>query len=334
MRILNEAQVTTLLPMRDSIELMEAALASLSRGHAQVPLRSVMRLPQGHDVLALMPAHATEPAVLGAKVITVFPGNQSRGLDGHQGAVLLFHPSDGRLLGLFDASSITAIRTAAVSGLATRLLARPDASTLALLGSGVQARTHLEAMLLVRELEAVRVWSRTPDHAAAFSAWARATHGVGVTPCGSAEEAVRGADIVCTVTSSREPVLEGAWLEPGAHVNAVGASQPDARELDSAAVARAHLFADRRESLATESADYLIPLREGRLRSDEVVAELGEVVLGTAPGRRHADEVTLFKSLGLAIEDLVAARFILERAERENVGTEVAMLGSDGADPG
>ncbi len=333
MRILNEAQVNELLPMRACIDLMATALAGLSRGDAQVPLRSVMRLPEGYDVLALMPGHAGEPEVLGAKIITVFPGNQSRGLDAHQGAVLLFHPHDGRLLALLDASSITAIRTAAASGLATRLLARPEAATLALLGSSVQARTHLEAMALVRELKKVRVWSRTPAHAAAFVAWARSTHGIEVTACGSAEEAVRGADIVCTVTASRDPVLEGAWLEPGTHVNAVGASQPDARELGSDAVARSHLFADRRESLTHESADYLVPLREGRLDPDEPIAELGEVVLGTAAGRRDADEVTLFKSLGLAIEDLAAARFILERAERENVGTVVPMHGPEASGP-
>jgi alanine dehydrogenase len=328
MRILNEAQVTELLPMRACIELMASALAALSRGDAQVPLRSVMRLPRGHDVLAVMPAHTGDPEVLGAKIITVFPDNQSRGLDAHQGAVLLFHPRDGRLLALLDASAVTAIRTAAVSGLATRLLARPDAGTLALLGSGVQARTHLEAMAAVRQLRTVRVWNRTAAHAAAFAEWARAALGLEVMTCASAEEAVRGADIVCTVTSSREPVLEGAWLEPGTHVNAVGASQPDARELDSDAVARARLFADRRESLTHESADYQVPLREGRLRPDETVPELGEVVLGTVPGRRDADEITLFKSLGLAIEDLVAAQHVLERAEREDVGTVVPMPGT------
>ncbi len=327
MRILDDAQVQRLLPMRACMPLMASALRSLSRGDAQVPLRTVVPLPRGHDVLALMPAHATTPAALGAKVITVFPDNPGRGLDAHQGAVLVFDPVDGRLLGLVDASSLTAIRTAAVSGVATERLARPDATTLALLGSGVQARTHLDAMAQVRPLERVCVWSRTPAHAETFAAWARTAFPIEVATFGTAAEAVRGADIVCTVTASREPVLKGSWLRPGTHVNAVGASQPDARELDSRAVAMARLFADRRESLEHESADYLVPLREGLL-GDATVAELGEVLLGTAEGRRTPEEITLFKSLGLAIEDLIAAGHLLERAEGEGVGTEVAFGGA------
>ncbi|HKI55639.1 MAG TPA: ornithine cyclodeaminase family protein [Trueperaceae bacterium] len=327
MRVLNREQVTRLLPMQACIPLMETALAALSRGDAQLPLRSVMPLPPRHDVLAVMPAQARAPAALGAKIITVFPGNQQRGLDAHQGAVLVFDPEDGRLLGLLDASSITAIRTAAVSAVATGLLARPDASSLALLGSHVQAWSHLEALALVRPLARVRVWSRTPEHAADFVARARRAYDLDVAACASAAEAVRGADIVCTVTASRRPVLEGAWLEPGMHVNAVGASQPDARELDSEAVARSRLFADRRESLVNESAAYLTALREGRLAEDQAVPELGEVLEGTAEGRTSDDEITLFKSLGLAIEDLLAARHVLRRAEEEGVGTVVALEG-------
>ncbi|MEJ2667846.1 MAG: ornithine cyclodeaminase family protein [Deinococcales bacterium] len=326
MRILDHAQVTRLLPMSECIRLMEAALAALSRGEAQVPLRAVMRLPGRHDVLALMPGQSSSPNALGAKVITVYPANQRRDLDAHQGAVLLFDPDDGRLLGLVDASSITAIRTAAASAAATRWLARTDAATLALLGSGVQARSHLEAITLVRPIRQVRVWSRTTNHARDFAQWARQAHGLEIDTCTTVAEAVRGADIVCTVTASREPVLEGAWLEPGMHLNAVGASQPDARELDSDAVARSHVFADRRESLMHESADYLVPLHEGRLGADPDIAELGEVVAGTAAGRTSEQEITLFKSLGLAIEDLAAARYVLERAEREDAGTSVDMI--------
>jgi len=323
MRVLTRDQVDRLLPMPECISLMEAALVALSRGDAQVPLRTVMPLPGRHDVLALMPASAGAPAALGAKIITVFPGNRQRGLDGHQGAVLLFDPDDGRLLALLDASSITAIRTAAVSGVATRLLARPEASTLALLGSGVQAWTHLRSTAAVRRLTRVQVWSRTPAHAAAFVERAARTYDLDVTACASAAEAVRGADIICSVTSAREPVLEGAWLEPGAHVNAVGASQPDARELDSDAVARSRIYADRRESLVNESADYLVPLREGRLPAGRSVPELGEVLEGTAEGRTSPQDITLFKSLGLAIEDLLAARHVVDRAEAQDIGTVV-----------
>lgn len=326
MRVLTHAQVLRLLPMGACIALMEAALAAASRGETLLPLRSVMPLPAGHGVLAWMPAHAGALGALGAKVISVFPGNAARGLDAHQGAVLLFDPDDGRLLAVVDASSITGIRTAAVSALATRLLARSDAVTLAVLGSGVQARAHLEALTLVRPFERVRVWSRSTAHAGAFARWATERSGLEVTACRSAAEAVRGADVVCTVTSSRSPVLEGAWLEPGTHVNAVGASQPDARELDSAAVARARLFTDRRESLERESADYRVPWSEGLLGEEPNVTELGEVAAGLAPGRTSTEEITLFESLGLAIEDLAAARYVLERAEHEGLGTVVELV--------
>ncbi len=327
MRILNQEQVKSLLPMRECIPLMETALASLSRGEVVLPLRPVLRIPGTHNVFAMMPAYSSALRAFGAKMITVFPGNHGTDLDSHQGAVLLFDARDGRLVAVLDASSITAIRTAAVSAVATALLARDNAATLALLGSGVQARTHLEATALVRPITRVRVWSRTTAHAAAFATWAGRVHGTSVEVCQSAADAVRGADIVCTVTSAREPVLRGEWLEPGMHVNAVGASQPDARELDSAAVARSRIFADRRESLLKESADLLVPMREGLVSEQHVVAELGEILIGKARGRGSATEITLFDSLGLAVEDLAAACHVYERAEREGVGAEIAMGG-------
>ncbi len=327
MRLVARADVARLLPMDTCIELMEAALVGLARGEAQVPLRSIVRLPNGPNVLAFMPAHADAPPALGAKVLTVFPENHARGLEGHQGAVLAFHPDDGRLLGLVDASSVTAIRTAAVSAVATRHLARADAGTLALLGSGVQARSHLEALMRVRPLRALRVWSRTPAHATAFAEWAATTTPLAATAVASAAEAVREADVVCTVTSSREPVLRGEWLAPGAHVNAVGASQPDARELDDAALARARLFTDRRASLTHESAAYRHALEAGAI-DDRPVPELGEVAAGTAAGRLAPEEITVFKSLGLAIEDLVAASHVLRQAEVEGAGVTIDLTGA------
>ncbi len=327
MRILDQEQVTSLLPMRECIPLMEDALASLSRGEVVLPLRPVLHIPHTRNVFAMMPAYSSALPAFGVKMITVFPGNHGSDLDSHQGAVLLFDAHDGRLLAMLDASSITAIRTAAVSAVATALLARHDSATLALLGSGVQARTHLEAIGLVRPITRVRVWSRTTAHAAAFATWAGRVHGTSIEVCESAADAVRGADIVCTVTSAREPVLRGEWLEPGMHVNAVGASQPDARELDGIAMARSRIFADRRESLLKESADFLVPMREGIISEQSVVAELGEILAGKARGRDSAAEITLFDSLGLAVEDLAAACHVYERAKRESVGTEVALGG-------
>lgn len=328
MRVLTQSQVTQLLPMSACIPLMASTLASLSRSEVDLPLRTVLRLPDTHDAFALMPALSATLPAFGAKVITIFPDNHGRGRDSHQGAVLMFDAADGRLLGVLDASSITAIRTAAISAVATDLLARPEAATLALLGSGVQARTHLEALALVRPFTRVHVWSRSTSHTAAFADWAREAHGLDVTACPSARDAVVGADVVCTVTASRDPVLEGAWLTPGTHVNAVGASQPDARELDSAAVAGARIVADRRESLFHESAEYRIPLQEGRLASDHAVVELGEIVNGEAQGRTSPQQITLFKSLGLAIEDVAAAWHVLQRAERDGVGTTIDLGGT------
>ena len=319
--IVNETEVRRLLPMAECLGVMEQALGALARGEALLPLRQVLMLPGGVGAFVAMPAHLSEPAAMGLKVISVFPGNHGTGLDSHQGAVLLFETERGRLLAIMDASSITAIRTAAVSGVATRLLARPDASTLALLGSGVQAETHLEAMALVRPLRRVRVWSRDAAHAARLATTARARHPFEVTVAATAREAVQDADIVCTVTSSRTPVLEGEWLPAGAHVNAVGASLASARELDTAAVVRSRVYVDRRESAAQEAGDLLIPRAEGAIGDDHVRGEIGDLIAGREPGRRSPDELTLFKSLGLAVEDVAAAHHIFARARATGAGT-------------
>jgi ornithine cyclodeaminase len=239
--------------------------------------------------------------------------------------VLLFEAEHGSLVAIMDAASITAIRTAAVSGLATRLLAREGAADVALLGSGVQARTHLEAMRAVRPVRRVRVWSRNDGAVRAFAERESRRHDIEIEPTRGAREAVHGADIVCTVTASREPVLAGAWLAEGAHVNAVGASLPFARELDTAAVARGRLYVDRRESALNEAGDFLIAKGEGAIGDDHVVGELGEVLLGRVAGRRTGTEVTIFKSLGLAVEDVAAAGFLYERARAERRGSRVEL---------
>jgi ornithine cyclodeaminase/alanine dehydrogenase-like protein (mu-crystallin family) len=326
--ILDQASVRRLLPMAECIDVMAETLSGLARGEALLPLRQVLLLPGGKAAFAAMPAYLATPPAVGLKVITVFPGNHGTAYDSHQGAVLLFETEHGRLLAILDASSITAIRTAAVSGVATRALARPDASRLALLGTGVQALTHLEAIAHVRPLASVRVWSRDPAKAAAFAATARARHSLEVEAAPSAREAVAGAGVVCTVTSSREPVLEGSWLAPGTHVNAVGASLPSARELDSAAVARSRVFVDRRESAAHEAGDLLIPTAEGAIGADHVLGEIGEVLTGRVAGRRAPEDVTLFKSLGLAVEDLAAAHHVYRRAREVGAGTWVELGGA------
>jgi ornithine cyclodeaminase/alanine dehydrogenase-like protein (mu-crystallin family) len=323
--VLSGGDVAHLLPMRECIDVMAEALSALTRGDAILPLRQVLRLPDGKSAFAVMPAYLGQPRSVGAKVITVFPDNHGTAFDSHQGAVLLFEAEHGSLAAVMDASSITAIRTAAVSGLATRLLAREDATDVAILGTGVQARTHLEAVRSVRNVKRVRVWSRNDDAVRTFADRESQRHGVTVEPATSAREAVEGADIVCTVTASREPVLAGEWLGEGAHVNAVGASLPFARELDTAAVARSRLYVDRRESALNEAGDFLIPRTERAIGDDHVVGEIGEVLLGRASGRRDDREVTVFKSLGLAIEDVAAAAYIYERARTEGRGARAEL---------
>lgn len=328
--ILSHADVMRLLPMASCIDIMADALAAASRGEAVLPLRQVMRLPNSPNAFGLMPALLGD--ALGAKIITVFPENASTPYESHIGVVLYFETTNGQLRAIIDASSITAIRTAAVSGLATQLLAKSGAADLALLGGGVQALTHLEAMSCARRLERVRVWSRSAERRADFMRRAKQRFNVDVEESLTPEDAVRGADIICTVTSSREPVLQGAWISEGAHINAVGASQPNARELDSAAVARSRLFVDRRESARNEAGDFLVPRSEGLIGDDHIQGEIGELVSGSVEGRRSDADVTLFKSLGLAVEDVACAAYLYKRALSEGTGMRVAIGGMrDGA---
>jgi alanine dehydrogenase len=324
--IVNQQQVHELLPMGECIGVMEQALRALASGDAILPLRPIMRLPDG-GLLGLMPGYLGDIRAAGVKVISVSPNNEGTEYDSHQGAVLLFDTEHGCLRAIVDATSITAIRTAAVSALATKLLARPDAGDLAILGSGTQARSHLEAMLLVREIRRVRVWSRTPAHARAFAEQASRQHGIEVEAAAGVQEAVRGADLICTVTSAREPVLFGEWISPGTHVNAVGTSLPTARELDTAAVVKARLFVDRLESALNEAGEFLFPKREGAIGDEHIVGEIGDILLGKVSGRRSPDEITLFKSLGLAIEDLAAAYYIYNKGMREGEGVRVEIGG-------
>jgi ornithine cyclodeaminase/alanine dehydrogenase-like protein (mu-crystallin family) len=313
-RFFDRHDVERWLPAPECIEVMAAALGDLARGKVMQPLRSIYRPAGIQGAMALMPAAwACEDPVLGLKAVCVFPGNRARGEDAHQGAVLLLSGETGKLLAVLDGSAVTSIRTAAVSALATRLLARQDADILALIGAGVQARAHLEAIAHVRKLKEVRVASRGRDTARLFVREASARYPFTLRQTDSNEEAVRGAHIVVTTTTSSEPVLERDWLEKGTHVNAVGSSVPTARELDGKTLAAASLFADRRESLVNESGEYVMALKEGLVSPQSVRAELGEVVIGSHPGRTSRDEITLFKSLGLGIEDLAAARHVLRK---------------------
>jgi ornithine cyclodeaminase len=320
MIVFSEHDVHELLTMPECIAAMEAALTALARGEAHFPLRSVMRAPGAAGFLGLMPSYRGGPEpFFGLKEVCVFPDNPKRGLDTHLGAVLLHSGETGELLAVANASAITAIRTAAVSAVATRLLARDDASVLAIIGAGVQGRSHARAIPLVRNVRELRVCSRDRAHAERLASEA---NGIVVD---SVEEAVRGADIVVTATNSRDPIVKREWIAPGTHINAVGSSIAAARELDGATVAAASLFVDRRESTVNESGDYLFALREGAIGGEgHIRAEIGELLTGAAPGRTSPDEITLFKSLGLAIEDLAAAALLYEKGRRDGRGTAIA----------
>jgi ornithine cyclodeaminase/alanine dehydrogenase-like protein (mu-crystallin family) len=321
--VLSQRDIGELLPMRACIDVMAGALGALAKGESMVPLRTMMRLPGGNDIFALMPAYVGTPAAIGAKIITVFHGNHGTRFDSHQGAVLLFDASNGSLQALLDATAITSIRTAAVSALSTRLLAREDADDLAILGSGVQARMHLEAIPLVRPVKRVRVWSRSRANAEKLRAQSPT-----IEVCDSAEAAVRGASIVCATTSATEPVLHGSWVAEGAHVVAVGSATPRAREVDSDLVRRSRLFVDSRVGALNEAGDIIMPIEEGEITPDHIVADLGELVIGTRQGRRYAREITFFKSLGLAVEDLASAQFVHAEALRRGAGTHIDLGGA------
>ena len=330
-RVVSDSEVRTLLPVADCVEVMAEALATLARGDAVLPLRSMVWLPDRRGLLGMMPAYLGDPRAIGIKVVTVMPGNHGTEFDAHQGAVLVFGTENGSLEAIVDASSITAIRTAAVSALATRVLAREDAGDLAILGSGTQAGTHLEAMRAVRPIRRVRVWSRSSDNARRFAERASARHGIEVEPCPTAEAAVAGADLICTTTASREPVLRGEWLAPGAHVNAVGAVGADARELDTEAIRRSRLVVDRRESAMNEAGEFVLAKAEGAIGDDHIVGELGELVTGVVSGRTSPEEITVFRSLGIAVEDLAAAQTIHRRAIERGVGIVVDLGGGSHA---
>jgi ornithine cyclodeaminase/alanine dehydrogenase-like protein (mu-crystallin family) len=320
MLVLNQEEVEQLLDMEGCIGAMEGALSALARGDVHVPLRMVVHPGDEPSLLGLMPAHrAGDTPLYSLKTVAVFPDNPKRGLDAHQGTVTLFDGETGEVRVLMNASAITAIRTAAVSAVATKLLAREDAQVLGILGAGVQARTHLEAMRAARDFAEVRLYSPTRGHAEALAEEA------GARVARSAEETVRSADVVVTATNSVEPVLRREWLEPGAHVNVVGGRPPQMREIDVATVAESAFYVDSRQSAEAEAWDYRDALEAGAIGPEHIRGEIGEVLVGAAPGRTSPEELTVFRSLGLAVEDLAAAEYVVERARAAGVGAEVQL---------
>ncbi|MFJ6938948.1 ornithine cyclodeaminase family protein [Streptomyces sp. NPDC101132] len=323
MLLLDRETVQRVYPVRAAIPVMAEAMRRYSGGHAAQPLRTIVRPPHETGLLGSMPGHVAgeQHAGFGVKVMALKPENPARGLDLHIGMVIVFDPDTARPVGLLDAGAVTAVRTAAVSAVATDALARPDAGDLAVLGSGTQARSHLSAMREVRELRRVRVWSRTDAHAYAYRDWAAAELGIEVEVTAGPREAVTGADLVCTTTGSTVPLLDAVDLAPGTHVNAVGSSFPDQRELTAEAVAGAELFVDSRESALAESGDIRAALDHGLAPPDHLRAELGDVLLGRHPGRSGPDAVTVYKSLGLGVQDIMSGFAAVEAARAQGLGT-------------
>jgi ornithine cyclodeaminase len=321
--IVGGTDVRRALPMSDCIEVVDRAMRAFSGGGADVPLRTIMQLPGGRNFFGVMPGYLDDPRGLGAKIITVFPDNPKRGLSSHIGLVVLFDTETGMPLAVMDAAEITAIRTAAASAVATRALARKDASHLAILGTGEQAVTHLEAMSKVRTLRTIRVWGRSAEKTERFAQKESSRLSLKVEASRTAEEAVTGADIICTVTASHEPVLNGAWLGRGAHVNLVGSSRLFAREADDDVVTGSRFFVDSRTSARAEAGELKHAIDAGLVSESHVLGEIGEVLSGKVDGRTGNHDITVYKSLGVAAQDLAAAHVIYERAARDAIGTRV-----------
>lgn len=310
MLVINQSEVTEVLSMESCISVMETAFVDLARGEATQNLRSAIPLKKG-NLMGFMPGNLEKQGVFGAKVITVFPDNHHlHNLPSHQGVVLLFDSETGVIKASVDGTKITAIRTAAVSGVATKILAKQQAETLCILGTGEQARTHLEAMLLVRPIKRVNVWSRSLENANLFKREMENKFNVSIEAFEKVEDAVFEADIICTLTGAKNPILKGEWIKKGVHINAVGACSSSTRELDSELVKKSLLYVDRIESAINESGDYLIPLKEGVIKEGHIMGELGDLLIKKIDGRDSEDAITIFDSLGLAIEDIAAANFI------------------------
>lgn len=310
--IIDAATVRARLPMTDCIEIMAVAMSAISAKTVAIPPRTIFPLVDGNGYFGVMPGSAASPRVYGAKLVSVHPKNPAVGRPAIQGFVALFDPETGAPVALVDGAEITAMRTAAASALATRLLARPDARTLGLLGCGVQADSHLEAIAIVRELDEVLVWGRSFEKARAFADRNAGAVGGRIRPVRSAEQAT-ACDMVCAVTSASEPVIRGEWVKAGAHVNLVGAHAPTTRESDTALIAHSRVYVDSLESALKEAGDILIPVQDGAIDRGHVIGEIGALLLGGVAGRRSNAEVTVYKSLGLVIQDLLAAQAVLER---------------------
>lgn len=312
MKIFDQSYVERYLTVPDCIRVMEQTLKDERTGNCRQYLRTAINMPNT-NILGLMPSYF-ERGYFGAKVISVYHTNAGTGYPSHQGQILLFAKEHGNVLAAIDAMSVTKIRTGCVSAVASKALANPDSSVLAILGCGVQGHAHMEALTAVFDLEEVRCWDAFPASAEKLAAAAEEKGLRGIC-CATAKEAVANADIICTVTPAKEPILMGEWVKPGAHINAVGACAPANREVDSDLMAKAKVFCDHRESILHESGDFLIPMKEGRYGESHLLGAVGDVLLGTLSGRTAPEDITVFDAVGMAVEDIACGIFLYEQAE-------------------
>jgi len=324
-RILSREEVCRALPMREAIEAMKSAFAQLSTGQADVPLRVALQVERHDGVALFMPAYLAAGDQMAVKIVSVFNDNPAKGLPLIHALVVVVDATTGEPVAVMDGTYLTALRTGAASGAATDLLARQDARTAAIFGAGVQGRTQLEAVCAVRPIQEAWVYDVSPERAAAYAAEMGQRLSLPVKVAGTPAEAVRRADVICTATTSSSPVFDDAGVRPGTHINAVGAYTPQMQEIPAETVLRAKVVIDHREASLAEAGDLLIPLRQGLMTGDHVYAELGEIAAGLKPGRASSEEITLFKSVGVAVQDVAAAGAVLEAARRMGLGSEVAL---------
>ncbi len=323
LHVIGTKDVKELLPMSECIDVMDKAMRISANRETITPLRRKVELPGGKSRLVLMPGANLDSNIFGAKLIGNFEKNFELGLPSHNGVVVLFEGKHGCPFAIVDAAEITAIRTAAASGLATKLLARKNARILAVCGYGTQARQHVEAMLAVRPIKEIRVWGRKIEKSQAFSDEMQSIFKVTITPANTVAEAIEGADIICTTTASPTPILLGKLLTPGQHINAVGTSFPGLRELDTEAIVRSRFFVDLRENTISQAGEFQMARDEGAIDENHIIGEIGDISLQRIKGRLTPQDITTYKSLGLIVQDLAAAFYVYKKAVEKSIGTSV-----------
>lgn len=323
MLVLSEREVATLLDVKELIQALQRAHIQFSTGKAVMPVRQVVPLPQIKGRITCMPGYLGESNVLGMKVVTFFQENPKRGLPTILGTIHLYDTDTGTLIAVMDGTYITAIRTASVSAMATKVLANPETPVMGILGAGVQARAHIRALCKVRRISKIKIYSPSEKGAQKVKEELESEVGVNIEPVASPQAAVQEANLLVTVTTAKEPLLKAEWLKPGTHINAVGSHRPDLREIDGATMKRARVFVDSREAIMAECGDVLLAIKEGAISEDHINAEIGEVLAGKKPGRTGAEEITLYKSVGIAIQDVATAQLVYRKAIEKRVGAEV-----------